>query len=102
MDPAWVSIGALVVMLVANLVMFAYFMGGVNAKLNALKDSIDALKSVDSRLAVNEERLATLEEGAVTLGGRIENHARQILAIARGDRLPPDFSEGVPVRSGRR
>ena len=91
---AWISVGALAVMLMANLVMFSYFMGGVNAKLNALQVSVDSMKGNDSKIAVLDERLNSAEDKIDYGTHMLENHARQILALSRGDRLPEDMTEG--------
>ena len=100
MDPTvWLPT---VVVIAVNLVTVAYFAGNVNARLNALQKSVDKLQGTESKIAVLEEKVQSHEE-QISLGTQqFENHGRQILALARGERLPPEAPTVTSRRRGTR
>ncbi len=88
--------------LLVNVATVAYFAGNVNARLAAIKQSIDELKGTDSKIAVIEQRIETAEEKIDWGTQMFDNHGRQILALARGERLPPDAPLGTARRRSAR
>lgn len=100
MDPtAWLPTGLLILV---NVGTVAYFAGNVNAKLSAVQRSVDKLQSTESKIAVLENRADVSEDDIREWKQTGENHARQILALAKGDRLPPDAPLGSVRRRGAR
>lgn len=84
-----------------NLILFAYFMGGINAKLKNLAENqnklLDVRISMESRVSVLEQRVIDHENKLSWGTHRFEEIFRGLMALGRGDKLPASAYNPPPA-----